>query len=311
MLAVLLVLLAASSPDVVCLDAGVCTPVTRLGARGGAEVVRHVEKLPARVEPGTAFAAWMSWRRPPEAVRARVLQKQPVEFRAVIPAARLRLAVAPGLVTEGSEPGVLVFLSSDPLAGANTPPSLPEAITGAETLGLLSPAQTSEVARWRTAAASWQSRVASEWTAFTRAPRTASVRAKLLDTLGNPPAPPLPDSFLTEAQRTELRRKGHALEGRIVVEDLSADAYRLRVEGVPLDQLVEEWNAGLHGLVGRLERLPRPRFHVRPGHRHDEVSFTLDVRSDVDETRVSQVARRLAEIPGLEQDGTQLPPPGL
>jgi hypothetical protein len=253
----------------------------------------------------------MSWPRPPEAVRARVLQKQPVEFRAVIPAARLRVAVAPGLVTEGSEPGVLVFLSSDPLAGANTPSSLPEAITGAETLGLLSPAQTSEVARWRTAAASWQSRVASEWTAFTRAPRTASVRAKLLDTLGNPPAAPLPDSFLTEAQRTELRRKGHALEGRIVVEDLSADAYRLRVEGVPLDQLVEEWNAGLHGLVGRLERLPRPRFHVRPGHLHDEVSFTLDVRSDVDETRVSQVARRLAEIPGLEQDGTQLPPPGL
>jgi hypothetical protein len=310
-LAVLLVLLAASSPDVVCLDAGVCTPVTRLGAHGGAEVVRHVEKLPARVEPGTAFAAWMSWSRPPEPVRTRVLQKQPVEVRAVIPAARLRLAVAPGLVTEGNAPGVLVFISSDPLAGANTPLALPEAIGGAETLGLLSPAQTSEVARWRASAATWQSRLASEWTAFTRAPRTASVRAKLLDTLGNPPAPLVPEQFLTEAQRTELRRKGHALEGRIVVEDLSADAYRLRVERVPLDQLVEEWNAGLHGLVGRLERLPRPRFHVRPGHRHDEVSFTLDVRSDVDETRVSQVARRLSEIPALEQDGTQLPPPGL
>jgi hypothetical protein len=41
------------------------------------------------------------------------------------------------------------------------------------------------------------------------------------------------------------------------------------------------------------------------------VSFSLDVRSGVDETRVSQVARRLSEIPGLEQDGTQLPPPGL
>jgi hypothetical protein len=310
-LAVLLVLLAASSPDVVCLDAGVCTPVTRLGVQGGAAVVRHVEKLPARVEPGTAFAAWMTWPRPPQRVRTQVIPKQPLEVRAVIPAARLRLGVAPGLLTEGSEPGVLVFLSSDPLGGASTPPALPEAIAGAETLELLSPAQKTEVDRWRTAAASWQSRLASEWTAFTRAPRTASVRAKLLDTLGNPPAPPLPDSFLTEAQRTELRRRGHALEGRILVEDVTADAYRLRVEGVPLDQLVEEWNAGLHGLVGRLERLPRPRFHVRPGHRHDEVSFTLDVRSDVDETRVSQVARRLSQIPGLEQDGTQLPPPGL
>jgi hypothetical protein len=41
------------------------------------------------------------------------------------------------------------------------------------------------------------------------------------------------------------------------------------------------------------------------------VSFTLDVRSDVDETRVSQVARRLAEIPGLDMGGTELPPPAL
>ena len=309
--AVLLVLLAASSPDVVCLDTGVCTPVSRLENRDGAEVVRHTERLPAHVEPGTPFAGWMTWPRPPEAVRRRVLDRQPVEFRAVIPAARLRLAVVPGLVTEGSEPGVLVFLSADPLAGASTPPALPESIAGAESLDLLTAAQKSDVGRWRTADASWQSRVASEWTAFTRAPRTASVRTKLLDTLGSPPAALAPEQFLTEAQRTELRRKGHALEGRIVVEDLPGDAYRLRVEAVPLDQLVEEWNAGLHGLVGRLERLPRQRFLVRPGHRHDEVSFTLDVRSDVDETRLSQVTRRLSQIPGLEMDETQLPPPGL
>jgi len=309
--AVLLVLLAASSPDVVCLDVGVCTPISRLGKQGDAELVRHTERLPAHIEAGTPFAAWMTWPRPPEAVRKQVQQKQPVEVRAVIPAARLRLAVAPGVLTEGTEPGVLVFLSADPLAGANTPLALPEAIAGAESLDLLTPAQKSEVGRWRTAAASWQSRLASEWTAFTRAPRTASVRTKLLDTLGNPPAALVPEQFLTEAQRKELRRKGHALEGRIVVEDLQGDAYRLRVEGVPLDQLVEEWNAGLHGLVGRLERVPRPRFQVRPGHRHDEVTFTLDVRSDIDELRMSQVARRLSAIPGLEADGTQLPPPGL
>jgi len=96
-----------------------------------------------------------------------------------------------------------------------------------------------------------------------------------------------------------------------VLEDLPGDAYRIRVEAVPLSQLVEDWNAGLRALVSRLERVPRPRFHVMPGHRHDEVSFSLDVRSDVDETRVSQVARRLAEVPGLEPDGTDLPPPGL
>jgi hypothetical protein len=123
-----------------------------------------------------------------------------------------------------------------------------------------------------------------------------------LDTLGAAPAPLHPEQFLTEAQRTELRRRGHALEGRILVEDLPGDWYRLRVEGVPLDQLVEEWNAGLHGLVGRLERVPRPRFHVRSGHRHDEVSFTLDVRS----TWTRHASRRWPGgpgHPGLEMDG--------
>ena len=307
----LLALLGAGSTDVVCLEPGVCTPVTRLGQTGGVERVRHTERLPARVEPGAPFGAWMTWPRPPEAVRQRVAQRQPVQFGAVIPAARLRLAVAPGLVTEPEDSGVLAFLTADPLAGRTEPVALPEAVAAAASLELLTPAQRAEVDRWRAAATEWQSRLASAWAAFARAPRTASTRTTLLDTLGAGPIPLLPERFLTQAQRTELRRRGHALEGRIVVEDLSADAYRLRVEAVPLDQLVEDWNAGLRGLVGRLERVPRPRFHVLPGHRHDEVSFSLDVRSDVDETRVSQVARRLAEVPGLERSGTDLPPPGL
>ncbi|HTS79066.1 MAG TPA: hypothetical protein VMH40_00580 [Myxococcaceae bacterium] len=306
----LLVLLRSASPDVVCLEPTVCTPVTELGGDGGVQRVRHTERLPARIDAEAPFAAWLSWPAPPEAVRARMAARQPVEFRAVIPAGRLRLAVAPGVALEDGS-GALAFLSSDPLGSGSDPLPLPEAIAGAESLGLLTPDQKAAVARWRDAAAAWQSRLASDWTAFTRSPRTASTRTRLLDTLGAPPAPLRPEQLLTEAQRIELRRKGHALEGRIVVEDLPGDAYRLRVEGVPLEQLVEDWNAGLHGLVSRLERVPRPRFHVRPGHRHDEASFTLDVRSDVDETRVSQVARRLQEVPGLERDDTDLPPPGL
>ena len=157
--------------------------------------------------------------------------------------------------------------------------------------------------------ASWRTRVASAWTAFTRAPRDAAVRTRLLEAMTSEPAPPAAEQFLTAAQRTELRRRGHALEGRVVLEDVSATPTASGWKRVPLGQLVEDWNAGLRALVSRLERVPRPRFHVIPGHRHDEVSFSLDVRSDVDETRVSQVARRLAEIPGLEPDGTQLPPP--
>lgn len=308
----LLALLGAGSPDMVCVEPGVCVAVTRLGRDGAVERIRHTERLPSRVDPAAPFAGWLSWPRPPEAVRERVVRAQPVELRAVVPAARLRLVVVPGLVTEsGGETGVLVFLSADPLAGGSGPAAVPESIAGAESLDLLTPAQRTELGRWRTAASAWQTRLASEWASFTRSPRTPAVQGKLLETLSAAPAALRPETFLTAAQRTELRRKGHALEGRIVVEDLPGDAYRLRMEGVPLDQLVEDWNAGLHGLVGRLERVPRPRFHVRSGHRHDEVSFVLDVRSDVDETRLSQVARRLRAIPGLEADGMDLPPPGL
>ena len=307
----LLAVLGAASPDLVCLEPGVCTPVTRLGREGAVERVHHTERLPVRIEPGEAFAAWLTWPRPPDAVRRRVEQQQPVQLQALIPAARLRLGIAPGLLTDGAEPGVLAFLSADPLAGRSAPLTLSEAVAGAESLELLTRAQREELGRWRGAAAAWQSRLESAWAAFARSPRTAVTRTKLLETLGAEPAPLLPETFLTEAQRTELRRRGHALEGRIVVEDVSADVYRLRVENVPLDQLVEEWNSGLHSLVGKLERVPRPRFHVRPGHRHDEASFTLDVHSDGDESRVSQVARRLADIPGLEAGGADLPPPGL
>ena len=310
-LAVLLVLLAASSPDVVCLDAGVCTPVSRLGSQDGAEVVRHTERLPARVEPGTPFAAWMTWPRPPEAVRRRVLQKQPVELRAVIPAARLRLAVAPGLVTEGSEPGVLVFLSADPLAGASTPLALPEAIAGAESLNLLSPAQKSEVGRWRTAAKSWQSRLASEWTAFTGAPRTASVRTKLLDTLGSPalatgaravPHRGAAHRAPAEGPRARGAHPGGGPPGRLIPAPRRGGAAGPAGGGVERGPARPGGapGAGAAAAVPRAPGTPARRGELHPGR-----------RSDVDETRVSQVARRLAQIPGLEMDGTELPPPGL
>jgi hypothetical protein len=145
---------------------------------------------------------------------------------------------------------VLAFLSADPLAGQTEPVPLPEAVTAAEALELLTPAQRAEVGRWRTAASAWQARLANDWAAFSKSPRTAATRAKLLDTIGAGPTPLLPETFLTEAQRTELRRHGHALEGRILVEDLPSDAYRLRVVAVPLDLLVVEWTSGLNGLGG-------------------------------------------------------------
>jgi hypothetical protein len=308
-------LLAASTPDVVCLEPGLCTAVLRLGQVEGTERVRHADQVPARPEPGAPFAVWLTWSNPPAALRHQVERRQRTQWIATLASTRLKLALAPGMLTEpttGKKPGVLAFLSSDPLGGADgDEPSPGEAVVAAETLKLLSPEQTRDLARWRASETAWRARTTSAWSAFTRAPRDGAGRGRLLETLSSQPAPLAPEAFLTQGQRTELRRRGHPLEGRVILEDLPGDAYRVRVEAVPLDRLVEEWNAGLRALVSRLERVPRPHFSILPGHRHDEVSFTVDVRSDVEEMRLSQVARRLAEIPGLVQDGAQLPPPGL
>jgi len=310
-----LALLAASTPDVVCLELGLCTPVLRLAAADGVQRVRHADRLPSRIDPGRPLALWLTWPTVSEALRRRVERRERAEWKAALSSTRLRLALVPGVVTEptgGKSPGVLALLASDPLAGGEGAETSPgEAVAGAEALKLLSPEQASALTQWRTSQAAWHERVAVAWHAFIRSPRDTAGRTRLLEALTSEPAAPDPESFLTPAQRTELRRRGHPLEGRILVEDLPGDAYRLRVESVPLDQLVEDWNAGLRALVGRLERLPRPRFRILPGHRHDEVSFTLEVRSDVEEMRLSQVARRLAEVPGLERDGSELPPPGL
>lgn len=311
----LLASLAASTPEVVCLEPGLCTAVLRVGATDGVQRVRHTDRLPARVDPAEPFALWLTWPTPPEPLRRRVERRERTEWKAVLPSTRLRLALVPGVLAEpsaGKPPGLLAFLASDPLRGADGAESSPgEAVAGAEALKLLSPEQAGAVTQWRTSHATWRERVAAAWRAFARSPRDGASRGRLLEALSSEPASLAPEVFLTPTQRTELRRRGHPLEGRILVDDLPGDAYRLRVEAVPLDQLMEDWNAGLRALVGRLERVPRPRFRILPGHRHDEVSFTLEVRSDVEEMRMSQVARRLAEVPGLERDGAELPPPGL
>jgi hypothetical protein len=308
-------LLLASTPDMVCLEPGLCTPVLRLAAADGVQRVHHADRVPPRLDPAQPFALWLTWPNAPEPLRHRVERRQRAEWKTVLPGTRLRLALVPGVVSEptgGKSAGVLAFLASDPLGGAEGAETSPgEAVAGAEALKLLSPEQATAVTQWRTSEAAWHERVAAAWRAFIRSPRDLAGRTRLLEAMSSEPAPPAPESFLTPAQRTELRRRGHPLEGRILVDDLPGDAYRLRVEAVPLDQLVEDWNAGLRALVGRLERVPRPRFRILPGHRHDEVSFTLEVRSDVEEMRVSQVARRLAQVPGLERDGAELPPPGL
>jgi hypothetical protein len=66
-----------------------------------------------------------------------------------------------------------------------------------------------------------------------------------------------------------------------------------------VEQVVREWNAGLRGPASGIEDVPRPGLEFDRAHRHDDVSFTLDVRNDVPLTRADQVLQRLLAVPGV------------
>jgi hypothetical protein len=120
-----------------------------------------------------------------------------------------------------------------------------------------------------------------------------------------------PETFLTANQRTALRKAGYEVEGKRWLEypGTAELAYRLHVQACSLEQLVREWNAGLRGPSSGIEDVPRPALEFDRAHRHDDVSFTLDVRNDTNRTRMDQVLQRLLELPGVRlAPGPPLPP---
>ncbi|MGO9831252.1 MAG: hypothetical protein ACLPJH_14035 [Myxococcaceae bacterium] len=294
-----------------CVAEDTCTLVQRLSVKDGVETVALLDHSTPRAAPNQAFAQWLSWSHPPAAARARVWRGGSVRIERPTEAGTFLLRTVPGVRLAEEPDGLLVLITFDPLR-PGTPAELPEPIAIARERGLLSPEQETRAAREAQAQRARTQSLVDAWTVFSRAPGNRAARAKLVDVIGGEGASLDADSFLTPEQRTALRRAGLALEGRILLEDGPGPgiAYRLRVEAVPLEQVAREWNAGLRALVNPLERVPRPLLLVAPASRHEEVSFTLDVK-DGDEGRMSQLVRRLLAVPGLSTDGKELPPPGL
>jgi hypothetical protein len=298
-------------PRPACVAPDTCTLVRPVARAEGVETVAFTDRPPVHADPSQPFAGWMPWLHAPEKLRTRAWHGESVRIERVTEAGTFLLRVVPGVRVADEADALLVLVLVDPLR-TGTPAGLPEPIAIARERKLLTPEQERQAERESQAQRGRARALTNAWLAFARAPAERTARARLLESIANDATALDPASFLTPAQRTALRQAGLALEGRIVLEDggSPAVAFRLRVEAVPLEQVAREWNAGLRALVNPLERVPRPLLLVTPGHRHDEVSFTLDVLEG-DEDRMSQVARRLLAIPGLSTDGKQLPPPAL
>lgn len=275
------------------------------------ETVALLERLAPRVDAKEAYAGWMAWPHAPARLREQVAHGGSLRIERATEAGTFLLRAVPRVRVADEPDALLVLLTVDPLR-PGTPAVLPEPIAIAQDRKLLTPEQESRAAREGQAQRARTKSLTDAWAAFTRSPSDRSARTRLVAALGEDVAGLDPATFLTPEQRAQLRRAGLALEGRIVVEDAPGPgfAYRLRVDAVPLEQVAREWNAGLRALVNPLERVPRPQLLVAPGHRYEEVSFTLDVKEG-DEDRMSQVTRRLLAVQGLSTDGKLLPPPGL
>jgi hypothetical protein len=270
-----------------------------------------VERAAPRADAARAYAGWMAWPHAPAGLRTQVFHGGSVRIERPTEAGTFLLRAVPRVTVADEPDALLVLVTVDPLR-PGAPAVLPEAIAIAQERKLLTPEQEARAARESQAQRARTKALTDAWAAFIRAPTERTVRSRLVNALGGDSFGLDPESFLTPEQRAELRRAGLALEGHILLEDAPAPgiAYRLRVEAVPLSQVAREWNAGLRALVNPLERVPRPQLLVAPGHRYEEVTFTLDVKAG-DEDRMSQVVRRLLAVPGLSTDGKELPAPAL
>jgi len=300
---------AGVSPACVAVDT--CTLVRPVSTADGVKTVALLERAAPRVDPKLPFAGWMAWPHAPVALRTQVWRGGSLRIERATEAGTFLMRAVPGVRVADVPDSLLVLVTVDPLRPGVTA-ALPEAIAIAQERKLLTPEQESRAARESAAQGSRSKALTDAFMAFGRAPMDRAARTRFVDALGSDVSALDAQSFLTKEQRTALRQAGLAMEGRIFLEDATRPgvAYRLRVEAVPLEQVVREWNAGLRALVNPLERVPRPLLQVSTALRHEEVSFTLDVKEG-DEDRMSQVVRRLLAVPGLSTDGKQLPPPGL
>ncbi|WP_224370567.1 hypothetical protein [Hyalangium versicolor] len=323
-----LTLMTAAAPPRVELPKGVCSPhgaciTLREQERtsDGAMVLRMEEKLPRRLEG--AFGQWLAWPMEPERQRQFVLRAADLHEVLTTPAGHFELFI-PALTlvrrTPAEAPAPLVHVSFDPAEKGPLKAVVNEVVAAAETRGLLTPEQQQVLTARQKALEGRLPELVRTMESFRARPADPKMRETFLATLLAFPGEELdlgsraiaPETFLTAAQRTALRKAGYEVEGRRWLEYSvpTGLAYRLHVQACSLEQLVREWNAGLRGPGTGIEDLPRPGLEFDRAHRHDDVSFTLEVHNDTGVTRMEQVLQKLLSFPGVRRaPGPPLPPP--
>ncbi|WP_224249958.1 hypothetical protein [Hyalangium gracile] len=311
-------------PKAVCTLRGACITLPEEERMEGSVSLLHMEeKLPRRIAADGAFGLWLAW--PMAAEQRTQFVHRSIDFGLTqsTPAGHFELFV-PSLTLvrreAGEEPALLAHVSFDPTVKAPLAAAVSELVADAQARGLLTSEQQQVLTARQKALEGRLPELIRALDAFRAKPADPKARATFLSTLAAFPGEEMdlgaraiaPETFLTPAQRTELRKAGHEVQGRRWLEYSGppSRAYRLHVQACSVEQLVREWNAGLRGPSTGIEALPRPALDFDRAHRHDDVSFTLDVRNDEGITRMDQVLQRLLELPGVRRaPGPALPPP--
>jgi hypothetical protein len=311
-------------PRAVCNPRGICTTLwEEERTEEGVSLLRMEEKLPRRVAPEGAFHLWLAWPMEPERQRQLVSREAAFQVLLETPAGRFELFAPPRALvrrTAGEPSAALVLVSFDPARKGELKAAVNEVVAAAEARGLLTPEQQQVLAARQKSLEERLPGLTHAMDAFRARPTDPKARETFLSTLVAFPGEEMdpgarsiaPETFLTATQRTTLRKAGYEVIGRRRLEYLGTAelAYRLHIEACSLEQLVREWNAGLRGPASGIERVPRPALDFDRSRRHEDVSFTLDVRNDVESTRMHQVLRRLLAVPGVRlAPGEPLPPP--
>lgn len=322
-------LMTAAPPTRVQLPKAVCTPrgacltlQEEERTEDGLFVLRMEEKLPRRIPADGAFELWLAW--PMEAERQRQLVSRAADFQVVLatPAGHFDLFIPSSVLVRRSKnepPAPLVHVAFDPAVKGTPTAAVNEVVAAADSRGLLTPEQQQALAARQKALEGRLPELVRALDAFRARPTDAKARDSFLSSLiafpgqemdqGSPAI--APETFLTADQRTALRKAGYEVEGKRWLEYPGTPelAYRLHIQACSLDQLVREWNGGLRGPSSGIEDVPRPGLEFDRVHRHDDVSFTLDVRNDTGVTRMEQVLQRLLQLPGVRlAPGPPLPP---
>lgn len=311
-------------PRAVCSFRGACiTLIEEERTPEGVSLLRLREKPPRRLAADVPLSLWLDW--PMDAERMRPFVHRAMDFQPSLetPAGRFELFI-PAMTqvrrAPGAQPAVLVHVSFDPRTKGALKAAVNDVVAAAEARGLLTPEQQQVLAARQKALEGRLPALVRALEAFRARPADLKARESFLSALVAFPGEEMdlgaralaPETFLTAGQRSALRKSGHEVEGRRWLEYPETSgglAYRLHVQGSAVEQLVREWNAGLRGPASGIEAVPRPALEVERSHRHDDVSFTLEVRNDTGRTRMDQVLQRLLAVPGVRlAPGAPLPP---